>query len=175
MKSFFHFSFVLLLIASISGGLLSYVNNKTTPIISKREIAQEIEARKEVYKEADLFDEAKKIEVDAYSFIPVYSKGKQLGYVVNGTGQGYGGEIKLTLAFNIEGKIVGLKILSAKETPGLGDKIFNEDWLNKWKDRDKDYQFKVGLDSFGGATISPKGVYTEIIKILNVYEEKVKK
>ncbi len=72
-------------------------------------------------------------------------------------------------------KIKGVKILSAKETPGLGDKIFNEDWLKKWVDRDKNYEFKVGIDSFAGATISPKAVHSELIKILKVYDEKVKK
>jgi len=175
MKEFIRFGLVLFIIASISAGILSYVNVVTMPIIQSRDLAAQIEARKAVYKDADTFDENKKIEVDNYIFIPAFKGDKHLGYVVNGKAQGYGGEINFAFSFTLEGEIKGLKILSAKETPGLGDKIFNEDWQKKWIGRDKSYKFKVGDDSFAGATISPRGVYSEIIKILKLYDEKVKK
>ena len=175
MKEFIHFGLVLLTIAAISAGLLNYVNNITTPLINKRSANAQIEARKIVYTEANNFKENKKIDIDGYSFIPAYKDSKQIGYVVSGTAQGYGGEINLTVAFNLDGKIKGVKILNAKETPGLGDKIFDKKWLNKWIGRDKNYEFKIGADSFAGATISPRAVHTELMKILKIYAEKVKK
>ncbi len=52
MKEFLHFGSVLLIIAAISAGVLNFVNDKTTPIISEREIAAQIDARKTVYTEA---------------------------------------------------------------------------------------------------------------------------
>lgn len=175
MKEFLHFGLVLFFTAGISAGILSYANKATMPIIKEREIIEQIEARKLVYKEADSFKEEKKIEAEGYSFIPAYKKDKLLGYIVSGVGQGYGGEIKLLMAFDLDGTIEGIKVLSAKETPGLGDKIFDDKWLKTWTGRDKDYKFEMGIDSFAGATISPKGVYTELINILKVYDEKVKK
>ena len=175
MKEFIHFGLVLLIIAAISAGILNFVNNKTTPIINERNSSAQIDARKAVYSEANSFKENEKIDAEGYFFIPAYKDTEQIGYVVSGIGQGYGGEINLTMAFDLSGKIKGVKILSAKETPGLGDKIFNEDWLKRWVDRDKNYEFKVGIDSFAGATISPKAVHSELIKILKVYDEKVKK
>lgn len=175
MKEFIHFGLVLLIIASISAGILSSVNKATLPIIGEREAIAQVEARKAVFQEANRFEEKEKQEVENYIFIPAYKDNELLGYVVSGIGQGYGGEIKLTMAFDLEGKIKGVKVLSAKETPGLGDKIFNIDWLNKWIGRDKNYEFQVGADSFAGATISPKGVYNEMMKILKQYDEKVKK
>lgn len=175
MKEFLHFGSVLLIIAAISAGVLNFVNDKTTPIISEREIAAQIDARKTVYTEATDFKEDEKIDIEGYSFIPAYKETSQIGFVVSGVGQGYGGEINLTMAFDLDGKIKGVKILSAKETPGLGDKIFDENWLNKWIGTDKDYEFQIGVDSFAGATISPRGVHSELIKILKLYDEKVKK
>lgn len=175
MKEYIKFGIVLFIISGVSAGLLGFVNKKTTPIIKEREFKEQIEARQSVFDEADYFDEKLKIEIEAYSFIPAYKEKKLIGYVVNGVGQGYGGAINFTLAFSTEGKIKGLKILSAKETPGLGDKIFSDDWMNLWKERDKNYEFMVGPDSFAGATISPKAVYKEMLNILDIYEKKVKK
>lgn len=174
MKNYIKFGIVLFLIASISSGILSYVNNLTKPIIKERDESSEKEARKEVYINADKFEDSKAIVEGNYTFIPAYKGADFLGYVVKGIGQGYGGEISLIIGISKDGKLEGLKIISAKETPGLGDKIFNEEWQNSWKGRDKSYEFKVGIDSFAGATISPKGVYTEIMNILDIYEKKVK-
>ena len=174
MKEYIKFGIVLLIISAISAGLLDFVNKKTMPVIKERETRAQVEARKSVYKDADFFDEKLAIKDDNYSFIPAYKENKLIGYVVNGIGQGYGGPINFTLAFSKNGKIRGIKVLSAKETPGLGDKIFNNEWLNLWIDRDKNYEFKVGADSFAGATISPRAVYKEMINILDIYEKKVK-
>lgn len=175
MKEYIRFGLVLFVIATISATLLSSVNKITMPIIAERDLIAQIEARKSVYKNAEKFDETKKNQEDKYIFIPAFSGEKQLGYVVNAKAQGYGGDIDFTFAFDLDGKIEGVKILSAKETPGLGDKIFTDEWLKKWVGRDKNYEFQVGIDSFAGATISPKGVYTEMLKILKLYDEKVKK
>lgn len=175
MKEFIHYGLVLLIISGITAGILSFANKTTYPIIAEREAIAQIEARKEVYKDAEVFDEEKKIEIEGYNFIPAFKNSKKIGYVVNGLGQGYGGAINFTLAFDLDGKIIGLKVLNAKETPGLGDKIFDNKWQNSWIGRDKNYEFQVGIDSFAGATISPRGVYTEMIKLLKLYKEKVMK
>lgn len=175
MKEFLRFGLVLFVIAGISAGILSYINKITTPIIVDRENKAQIEARKNVFGQADDFKDNEKIDVENYSFIPAYKKNQLIGYVVSGVGQGYGGDIKLTMAFDLEGKIKGVKVLSAKETPGLGDKIFDETWLQTWEKRDKNYEFVVGADSFAGATISPRAIYSELMNILKIYDEKVKK
>ncbi len=175
MKEYIRFGLVLLIISSISAGILRTANNMTLPIIEEREIKAQIEARKSVFTEADEFDDKAIVKKSEIDFIPAYKEKKHIGYVVNAIGQGYGGDINFTFAFDLDGKIKGVKILSAKETPGLGDKIFGEDWLKLWIDRDKNYEFQVGKDSFAGATISPRAVYTKMIDVLEIYENEVKK
>lgn len=175
MKEYIKFGMVLLIISAISAGILRTANNMTLPIIEEREIKAQIEARKSVFSDADEFIEDAIVKKSDIEFIPAYKEKNHIGYVVNAVGQGYGGDINFTFAFDLEGKIKGLKILSAKETPGLGDKIFGDDWLKLWIGRDKNYEFQVGEDSFAGATISPRGVYTKMVNILEVYENEVKK
>ncbi len=38
-------------------------------------------------------------------------------------GSGYAGEMKLMLGVDAAGKVLGVRVLAHKETPGLGDKI----------------------------------------------------
>jgi electron transport complex protein RnfG len=82
---------------------------------------------------------------------------------------GYGGGIKLMLGVAPDGKLLGVGVISHKETPGLGDKIdpAKTDWLSrftglslgnppedKWKVKKDGGQF----DQFSGATITPRAV-----------------
>jgi electron transport complex protein RnfG len=88
-------------------------------------------------------------------------------------GTGYAGEMKLMLGIDREGKVLGVRVLAHKETPGLGDKIEVKkgDWilrfdglslgnppLERWKVKKDGGQF----DQFAGATITPRGVLTAI-------------
>ncbi|KEY91195.1 electron transport complex protein [Candidatus Photodesmus blepharus] len=82
---------------------------------------------------------------------------------------GYNGEIKMIIGIKRDGTITGVRILSHKETPGLGNKIdFHiTDWalsftgqkitdsvLSNWKVKKDGGKF----DQFTGATITPRAV-----------------
>lgn len=88
--------------------------------------------------------------------------------------QGYAGEIRLILGMDAEGKILGVRVLSHAETPGLGDKIevAKDDWMlqfnglslgnppaAEWKVKKDGGRF----DAFSGATITPRAVLQGIV------------
>lgn len=90
------------------------------------------------------------------------------------SGQGYAGEIRLIMGLDAEGKILGVRVLSHAETPGLGDKIevAKSPWIlgfnglslgqppaDEWAVKKDGGRF----DQFSGATITPRGV-TQAIK-----------
>ena len=77
------------------------------------------------------------------------------GYTFSITAQGYGGKntLKMAVGVDMDGKITGTKVLSHKETVGLGSKIttdqrFIGDFLNKGADEID------GIDRISGATFS---------------------
>ncbi|WP_295400844.1 electron transport complex subunit RsxG [uncultured Thiocystis sp.] len=85
------------------------------------------------------------------------------------TGNGYAGEIAVMLGVGADGKVLGARVLSHKETPGLGDKIetAKSDWIltfdglslgnppaERWGVKKDGGDF----DQFSGATITPRGV-----------------
>ncbi|MFN1534968.1 electron transport complex subunit RsxG [Vibrio jasicida] len=91
---------------------------------------------------------------------------------------GYNGEIKIITGIDNQGKILGTRILSHQETPGLGDKIDLRvtDWIlsftgkqvtesnwNSWRVRKDGGDF----DQFTGATITPRAVVKAVRNTVN--------
>ena len=95
--------------------------------------------------------------------------------------EGYSGTIKLLLALDLERRIVGVRAIDHKETPGLGDKIDirKTDWILQfnglryvdlspiaWAVAKDGGQF----DSFTGATITPRAVVDALAETLAYVE-----
>lgn len=173
MNKFVHYGFVLFIIASICAGGLSIINAKTSPTITKRAMEMEKEARSIVVSEATEFRVDEGLEIDGYNFIPAYKNGEKIAYVVAVKGAGYGGDISMMLGVTLDGRVEGLNVISAQETPGLGDKIFDKGWQDMWRGRSSEYQFDKGADAFAGATVSPMAVHNAIKETLTLFEEKV--
>lgn len=83
--------------------------------------------------------------------------------------QGYSGVISIIMGIDHKGEILGVRILSHAETPGLGDKIEVEkdDWVYSFDglsfDKLPEQRWAVKkdggvFDQFSGATISPRAV-----------------
>lgn len=101
-----------------------------------------------------------------------------VAYEIRGTG--YAGEIRLMMGVDAEGRILGVRVLAHKETPGLGDKIEVKkgNWIleftglslgnppaEQWKVRKDGGRF----DQFAGATITPRGVVAAVRRGLDFY------
>ncbi|TKE99957.1 electron transport complex subunit RsxG [Vibrio kanaloae] len=86
---------------------------------------------------------------------------------------GYNGAIKVIVGMKTDGTILGTRVLSHQETPGLGDKIDLRvsDWilsfagkqvtdsnLDRWKVRKDGGDF----DQFTGATITPRAIVKSV-------------
>jgi electron transport complex protein RnfG len=90
---------------------------------------------------------------------------------------GYSGDVNLIVGVNVDGTIAGVRALSHRETPGLGDKVDlkKSDWilgfngkslvnptLARWTVKKDNGQF----DQFTGATITPRAVVAATLRAL---------
>lgn len=95
---------------------------------------------------------------------------------------GYSGKIKLLIGIYADGSLSGVRVISHKETPGLGDKIDvkKADWIltfnnlsltnpaeNRWSVKKDGGEF----DQFTGATITPRAVVSAIKSALIYFEK----
>jgi electron transport complex protein RnfG len=96
--------------------------------------------------------------------------------------QGYNGPIQLIVAVRFDGTLGGVRVLTHRETPGLGDKIDVErsDWIlqfagmslgeppaDRWKVRRDGGTF----DQFTGATITPRALVRQIKTSLEYFSQ----
>ncbi len=99
--------------------------------------------------------------------------GKVEAVVYQVVGNGYAGNIVCVMGVSREGKILGVRVISHKETPGLGDKIepAKAKWIFDFDGKflgdpaaDKWAVKKDGgvFDQFAGATITPRGVVNAV-------------
>ncbi|KEF32768.1 MAG: electron transport complex subunit RsxG [Gammaproteobacteria bacterium] len=90
---------------------------------------------------------------------------------------GYSGNIRLLVGVNLQGTVLGVRVTSHKETPGLGDRIETRksDWIQSFEGRSlgkpphSEWNVKKNggmFDQFTGATITPRAVVKAVQKAL---------
>jgi len=128
---------VLTLVAVIMGAVLAYMNHlaegpineqkklaldngiKTVmvsdniQVANPQEVTQTVDGKELVYTIYDVKD----------------AQGQPLGAAVESTTGGFGGDLKVLVGFDPEGKILGYTLLEHAETPGLGAKA--DQWFQK--------------------------------------------
>lgn len=119
---------------------------------------------------------------DAITVYRASKGGQPTAFAYQITGLGYAGPIEIMLGVNMQGKILGTRVISHSETPGLGDKIEiqRSNWIesftglslgapteDKWKVRKDGGQF----DQFTGATITPRAVVKAIKQGLEFFQQ----
>ena len=99
---------------------------------------------------------------------------------------GYNGDIRLLLGIDADGTILGVRVISHRETPGLGDPIEQgkSDWIHGFTRKSlrnpADPSLQNGgwsvkrdggqFDQFTGATISPRAVGSAVYTALKYFE-----
>jgi electron transport complex protein RnfG len=155
---------VLTLVAVIMGGVLAYVNHLTEGPITEQKEKALANGIKTVMVCNDLVvantNEVKQdIDGKEHTFI-IYqvkdAQGQDLGAAVQSTTMGFGGDLKVLVGFDPDGKILGYTLLEHAETPGLGAKA--DLWFQKGQKGDI-----IGKDPKEPLTVSKDGGQVDAI------------
>lgn len=170
------------LICAVVALLLLIGNAMTQGTIAEQQMADRLAVLRQVLPEA-LYDnnpladgfKVQDAELGEIEVFPARLQGKLTAVVFQGSNIGYGGPIEQMMAVDAQGRILGVRVLAHKETPGLADKIeaSRSDWikvfdglsldntaLDKWKVKKDGGQF----DQFAGATITPRAVVKTVLQ-----------
>lgn len=122
---------VLTGVTAVSVALLAYVNELTKGPIAEANAATLNQALKEVLPaftnnpvaECDtLFSDKGGKKVVDFIIYPAKNGDQWVGTAVEAKSMGFGGELKVLVGFDADGKIYNYSLLSHSETPGLGSK-----------------------------------------------------
>ncbi|MCW3149997.1 electron transport complex subunit RsxG [Stutzerimonas stutzeri] len=94
---------------------------------------------------------------------------------------GYGGAIRLLVGVLSDGRLAGVRVLSHRETPGLGDKIelAKSNWVHGFDGKSLTDPDESGwavkkdrgeFDQFAGATITPRAVVGAVHRALQYFD-----
>jgi len=145
------------LLCGLSGGLLSWVHFKTAPIQAAREAEERERAKQEVYPlpHGGRFEPGPLSDMECWS---AFDEAEQLvGWVFEAQGNGYSSTLRIMVGMDRNGTLAGAKVLSQKETPGLGARIEEvaSDWFTG-RTLDALFLSHVGgnIDTITGATVT---------------------
>ena len=157
MKEITRYSIVLLVICLISAGMLALIYNIAEPRINEQRRLEEERAIEEVLPQAP--DVIEKVEQEGLVFYKAKdAQGQFIAYVFITEAYGYSSNIRTVVSLKPNGKIMAIKVLEHQETPGIGSRITEDEFLNQFKNKNINEQF----DAITGATISSGAVIDSI-------------
>jgi len=168
MKKFMRIGITLSLICAVAAATLALINGITAPAIAKYEQDLVLQALSEVSNGLSIGAATEETGDDSItSFYRLTdSNGNVAGYIVQINATGYGGTMLVMASYGISGEVLNAKLLANAETPGLGKKAENKEYMGKFigtgskspvplKKSELD---KSAAESIGGATVTFSGI-----------------
>lgn len=157
-----------------------------TYIITKEPIEQTA-AKEKAQAQSAVLPADEYIDIEGENASVAISNGRVIGCVITTQAKGYGGDIKVMTGILMTGDITGVQILSMSETPGVGTKTNNDNFLSQfltvslsdvspsdiptepWGAIDNFELDGTRVDAITGATISSRAVTSAINDALRIY------
>ena len=99
-------------------------------------------------------------------YIGYGSGGETVGYVFINSAKGYGGDVTAIVGVSADGKITGVSVTAADETPGLGANVSKDKFTSQFVGKDT----ADGYDAVSGATYSSEAARESIDKALENFK-----
>lgn len=166
----------LLLISALIAAIIAFVYAVTLEQYEENVIGQKRQAMQVIFNAESLtYEEATVEDATVYTIL---DNGAVIGYCVEVASAGFGGDVSLMVGYGADGSILGVQVVSHSETPGLGARVEEEEYLSRYRGKDISsvlYSDGYFVDAISGATISSNAVRDGVMaatKIVKSYIEK---
>ena len=139
--------------------------NFTDPEIQRMQAQRAREARLEVLPRADEFIQISDIELPA-GVQEAFRANNGAGFVFLAQSRGYAGNVPFMIGLDAEGRITGIRMLSNRETIGIGDRVGAPEYLALY------YGLTTpdGVDGISGATVTVNALVNSLRSAIQAYE-----
>jgi Na+-translocating ferredoxin:NAD+ oxidoreductase subunit G len=165
MKKIISLTLFLALASALAGAVLAGVNSITSPIIEEQKIAAVKASLQEIFPGASDFKEVASF-TDASDLVDNVYEASGKGYALKVSVQGYKDVITFIVGFDLSDKIVGFKVTSVNDTPGIGSKVGEAGFASSIVGKGVSNK----LDTIAGATISSSAAIRGIDAAIAVYQ-----
>ncbi|MDR2909011.1 MAG: FMN-binding protein [Oscillospiraceae bacterium] len=142
----------------------TYVSTK--PLIDEQDRLAAETARQEALAAGEDFVQYLDVELPE-GVTEAYWAGNGAGFVFQAAFRGYGGDVPFMIGIDSGGKIAGIKMLENDETPGLGSKIGNKEYLDGYLGGGD----PGAVDGVTGATRTSSALKKALSAALEAYEQ----
>lgn len=175
---------LLALFAALSAAILAFVHHKTKDRTAFNERAYLLRSLNSVLApdeydndlSSDIIQVSDLEHLGSDEPLTVYRArrdGLPVAAIISSTAVGYSGPIQLIVGVYYDGTLSGVRVVSHRETPGLGDKIEADrsDWILDFTGRSleastgEDWEIRQDggvFDQFTGASITPRSVVKSV-------------
>lgn len=174
--------FVLLFVCAAAGLLLGIVYESTKDLIADKKESVNQAAYQKVLPDAGTLTPLEVAAERQEEILEVYRSEK--GYAIKVLTKGYAGDdLEMAVGIDQNGMVTGVKVISHAETPGLGAKAAEEDFLEQYKEKTAAADLivtKTGaasdteIDAITGATKTSNGVTDGVNMAFAYYNEYLK-
>ncbi len=148
---------VLVAICVVAGVLLGFVHNATAPIAAQAAHERQQQTYRDLMPDAIEFVDAESTIEGCTAFVQAQdAQGETAGYVAIAQAKGYSGQVPLAVAFGADGVVQRVIAMKNNETPGLGTRIAEEDFIGQFAGQPARALEMEEIDAISGATISSK-------------------
>ena len=146
---------VLVTICALAGLLLGLVYTLTAPVAQAAAEAREQATYEALMPDAATFEPMATNTEGCSAFLRAADDtGTTVGFIAKAEGKGYSGAVPLAISFTEDGTTLGVIVLQNDETPGLGTRIAEDDFIGQFEGLPA-VQLEAGsIDTISGATIS---------------------
>lgn len=171
MRDIIRLSITLAVVAIASAALLTGMHNLTDPVIQERQQQEYLEALESFFPEIDDYETE---EIGDHRFDLIFNQdGVKLGVMATAKTQGYEDIITYNLAVDDNAEIIGIRIISHSETPGIGDVITTDNFQEQFVGKGFDDPIEAGedVDTVSGATLSTGAMVSSISRTVTTIGE----
>lgn len=170
LKTAIAISLKLLIICAVIAGVVSFVYSVTIDAYNQNLENEKKLALKGIFAESDTdvidYETLENKPEGVNDIYIVHKNDESVGFCVNLTAKGFGGNMTLMIGYNYNGTIKGVQVISHSETPGVGTKALVDGHLSQYNGKSGELTIAKGssadISAVSGATISSKAINSAI-------------
>ena len=171
---------ILTVICVATTALLALTNFFSAPVIEFNQEQSAKETRMELLSSADDFtdvtgDAPALASGEKARVVSVFKADNGEGFVYTVKTTSFGGELTMMVGIAKDGKVTGVKVTEHADTPGVGTKNFDPDYLKGYAGRDslagENVKKEQGFDYITGASVTGSAIHDGVYVSLQQFKE----